>query len=68
MPIVFLRNIHEGYLSLKEADDEQNNFAAKLKNLGKGEKSTEKSFFKLLKTIIYCKKKFLITLKADYFQ
>ena len=34
----FLRDVHEGYLSLEEADDEQSNFAAKLKNLDKGKK------------------------------
>ena len=34
----FLRDVYEGYLSLEEADDEQNNFAAKLKNLDKGKK------------------------------
>ena len=41
----FLRDVHEGYLSLEEADDEQSNFAAKLKNLDKGKKYIEKEFF-----------------------
>ena len=31
--LFFLRNIHEGNLSLEDADDEQSNFAAKIKNL-----------------------------------
>ena len=39
--IVFLRDIYEGHLSLKDADDKQSNFAAKLKNL-------VKEFFKKL--------------------
>ena len=44
----FLRDIHEGHLSLKDADDEQSNFAAQIKNLGKGKKKKkiEKEFFK----------------------
>ena len=33
LPIVFLRDIHEGHLSLKDADEKQSNFAAKIKNL-----------------------------------
>ena len=33
---IYLRDIHEGYLSLKDADDEQSIFAAKIKNLGNG--------------------------------
>ena len=35
-PIVYLRDIHEGYLSLKDVYDEQSNFATKLKSLDKG--------------------------------
>ena len=42
MSIVFLRDIHEGHLSLKDADDGQRNFAAKIKNLDKGKKAIEK--------------------------
>ena len=33
--IVFLRDIHDGHLTLKDADDEQGNLAAKIKNLDK---------------------------------
>ena len=40
--LLFLRDIHEEYLSLKDADDEQSNFLAKLKNLNKGKKSIER--------------------------
>ena len=42
MSIVFLRDIDEGHLSLKDADDGQINFAAKIKNLDKGKKAIEK--------------------------
>ena len=45
LPIVFLRDIHEGHLSLKYGDDEQSNFVAKRKNLDKGKKQLKKSFF-----------------------
>ena len=38
----FLRDIDEVYLSLKDADNEQRNCAAKIKNLNKGKKTTEK--------------------------
>ena len=38
---VFLRDLYEGHLSLKDADDKQSNFAAKLKDL-------DKEFFKKL--------------------
>ena len=40
-PIIFLRDIHEGYLSLKDDDDEQSKFANKLKSI----KSIAKSYF-----------------------
>ena len=36
--------MHEGYLSLEDADDQQSNFAAKLKNLDKGKKQLKKCF------------------------
>ena len=34
----FLRDVHEGYLSFQYVDDEQSNFASKLKNIDKGKK------------------------------
>ena len=37
--LYFLRDIHEGHLSLKNTDDEEINFAAKLTNLDKGKKN-----------------------------
>ena len=41
----FLRDIHEVYLSLKDADNEQRNCAAKIKNLNKGKKNNWKIVF-----------------------
>ena len=45
LPIAFLRDIREGYFSLKCANDEQNKFANKLKNIDKDIKSVEKKLF-----------------------
>ena len=42
---IFLRDIHEKYLSLKDADDEQSKFANKLKNISIDINSVEKKFF-----------------------
>ena len=42
---IFLRDMHEGYLSLKDADDVQSKFANKLKSIGKGIKSIEKKSY-----------------------
>ena len=68
----FLRDIHEGHLSLKDADDEQSNFAAQIKNLGKDKKNKTKLKNSSLKiTLDYHlvqEKMFLITLKAYNFQ
>ena len=41
----FLRHMYEGNLSLKDADDEQSKFTAKLKNLDKGRKRNRKNSF-----------------------
>ena len=46
LPIVYVSLIRERCLSLKDADDEQSNFAAELKNLDEGIKTIEKDFFK----------------------
>ena len=65
----FLRDIHDGHLTLKHSVDEKSNFTAKIKNLDKGKKTVEKGFFK--KTHDYYlvqEKMFLITLKTDYFE
>ena len=41
----FLRDIHEGNSSLRDADDAQSIFAAKIKNLDKGKKQLKKGCF-----------------------
>ena len=41
----FLRDMYEGYVSLKDADDKQSNFANKLNKIIKGITSIEKSYF-----------------------
>ena len=47
LPIAFLRDIHEGYVSLENADFQQSNFALELKQFEKFKKTLEKkSFFK----------------------
>ena len=63
MLIFFLRDIHEGHLSLEDVDDEQNNFDAKIKNL-----DLKKSFFTTLGQLVRAREKVLITLKEDHFQ
>ena len=46
MTYCFLRDIHEGYLSLKDADNKQSKFATQLKNFDKGIKRiSKKNFF-----------------------
>ena len=45
LDIIFSKDIHEGYLSLKNVDDEQSKFANKWKNIVKGVKSVEKKLF-----------------------
>ena len=70
--LFFLRDIHEERLSLEDFDNEQSNFATKLKNFDKGIKAFEKEYLSkkslFLKTLHYFlvqEKKFLITLKAE---
>ena len=63
--LLFLRDIHEGYLSLGDADNKQSKFATELKNFDKGIK-IKKVF--LNNDFLVQEKKFLIALKADYFQ
>ena len=63
MLIFFLRDIHEGHLSLEDVDDDQNNFDAKIKNL-----DLKKSFFTILGQLVRAREKVLITLKEDHFQ
>ena len=41
----FLRDIHKGYLSLEDADNNESKFATELKNFNKGIKTLEKKSF-----------------------
>ena len=43
--LIFLREIHEGHLSLENADLKQSNFAIELKNFEKVTKRLEKNIF-----------------------
>ena len=45
LPIAFLIDAHKVYLSLNDGDDEQTNFAAKVKNLDKSKKKYWKIIF-----------------------
>ena len=42
LPIAFIRDIHEEYLSLEDADNKHSNFATELKHFDKGIKAIEK--------------------------
>ena len=56
--LLFLRDIHEGHLSVEGADNKQSKFANELKNFDKGTKTLDKkSFLKQLGIIIQCKGK-----------
>ena len=43
--LLFLRDVNEGYVSLKDPDDKQSKFAYELKNADKDVKSVENRFF-----------------------
>ena len=61
--------IHEEHLSIEKADNKRSNFANKLKNFDKGIKINDKmSFLNNLGLLFSAREKFLIVLKADYFQ
>ena len=45
LAIVILRDLSKENLSLKDANDEQNNFAAKIKNVDEEKKITEEELF-----------------------
>ena len=66
--IVFLRDIHEGYLSLKDADNEQSKFANNLKNIDKGINSIEKKLFPSnIRLFFTAREKFLNSIKNRLF-
>lgn len=69
LAIDFLRDIHEGYLSLEDPDNKQSNFSIELKKFDKGIKKLEKTpFLNNLELFLVQEKKLLLALKADYFQ
>ena len=71
LPILFLRDINEGHLSIGKADNKQSNFAKELKNFDKGTKSLDKKYFLNNLGLLFISSsylKFFISLKADYFQ
>ena len=45
LPIAFLRDIHEGFLSLVDADNKEVSFANELNNFNKGIKTFERKSF-----------------------
>ena len=45
-PMVFLRDIYKAHLSLKDVNDKQSHFAAKIKNLDKDKEQLKNSFLK----------------------
>ena len=53
--ILIMRDIHAGYLELKNTHDDIKNFANELKNLDEGPKSVKKVFYKQYR-IIFCYK------------
>ena len=68
LPIIF-KDIHERHLSLKDTDPEQSKFANKLMSIDKSIKPIDrKSFLSNKESLLMKEKKFLVTLKADYFQ
>ena len=67
LPIVFLRDIHEGNLSLEDADDEQRNFSAILKNLDKGKKQLKNNFLSNLGLLFNAREKVLNNFKSRLF-
>ena len=64
----FLRDIHEGHLSLENADHKQNNFAIDLKNFEKGTKKlSKKSFLNNLGLLFSAREKVLNSIKSRLF-
>ena len=59
--------MHEGYLSLKDADKKQSNFATELKNFDKGIKTIETSLFDQLRIFFSAGEKCLNNFKATLF-
>ena len=68
LPIVFLRDIPKGNLSIKNADKEQIQIANELKDMGKGKMPSEKkSFLKNAGLLLNAREKILNNLKRKLF-
>ena len=68
LTIVFLKDLHEGNLSIEKADIEQSYFATELKNFDKGIKTLEKkSFFNNLELLFSARGKVLNSFKSRLF-
>ena len=64
---MFLRNIHEGYLPLENADHKQRYFAVELKNFEKGKKYIKKSFLNNLGLLFGAREKIIDNFKSRLF-
>ena len=68
LPIAFLRDIHEGHLSIERADNKRSNFPNESKNFEKGTKSFEKKYFlNNLGLLFSAREKFLERFKSRLF-
>ena len=68
LPIVFLRDIYEGHLSIEKAGNNQSNFANELRNFDKGIKTLEnKSFLNKLGSLFGAREKGLNFFKSRLF-
>ena len=62
------RYIDEGYLSLKDADDEKSKFGNKSKSIDEDKKALEKALFLSNIGFLFTEKNVVNILKTDYFQ
>ena len=60
-------DILEWHLSLKDTDDDQSNFAAKIKNLDRGKKQLKNSFLSNLGLLFSAKERVLNNFKTKLF-
>ena len=66
LPIISFKDIHEGYWSLKDTDDEQRKFANKFKSIDEGIRSIEKKLFLSNIGLFFTARENVF--KIDYFQ
>ena len=65
---LLFRNVHKGHLSLNDADYEQSNFAAKIKNLDKGKKQQlKKKILNILGLLFSATEKVINNYKRNMF-